>query len=263
MSMISVPLTAGTWYEVVDLDDPTEALVYIDSTDDVIAAFEAGMPTAGTTGFACDKAMNAYRIPFGKSLWLKLVSGAANVIYSQFDGIMIDQSKCAYGRSNTITIDETVTGVQPVIGFDDSEADPITYVGLLHTDPAGIAAVATIDSAVMTLQFAQFNFGRTIRLYGIESDTSITSGLGTFETLAVDPTLTTAFVDVTLDNSGSAQIDLTALIQEIVDDVAGWDTTSPLQFWIGDIGGVPTSGNNETAVLIIAGRSCALYVRTS
>lgn len=264
MPMVTESLTAGTWHELTNLDDESIGQFFLDTSDVVIAAIEAGTPDSLSPGFLCaNGTINNFVIFPGKSLWLLLDSGTADVTYSQFGGIEIDLEKCAYARSDTITIDETVTNVFPIVGFDDSAADPITYVGLLHTFAARIAAAATIDSATMTLIFAKFKAGRTIRIYGIEAADSITSGLSTYETLAVDPTLTTAYVDVTIDSSGQATIDLTAIVQELVDDVTGWDTASPVQLWIGDIGAVPTSGLDESHIITSAGRTGAIFVRSS
>ncbi len=263
MPMVTQSLTAGTWYEFVDLDDSSLIQFYLDSTDVVIAAFESSTPDASSPGFLCTTGMNSFQIPVGKSCWVKLDSGTADVTYSQFGGILIHLQKCALAKSDTVTIDEVVTNVYPQAGFDDTPANQINYVGLLHTVAAGIASTATIDAASMLLQFAQFKSGRTIRVYGIESSTSITSGLTDYDSLAVDPTLTTAYVDVTLDSSGEATVDVAAILQELLDDVAGWSTSSPVQFRISDIDSVPSSGLDESHIILAAGRAAALYVRTS
>lgn len=263
MAMKTQALSVGTWYQFVELDNPEFIQFYLDSSDEVIAAIEAAEPTSSSPGYFCVQGMNTFTIPLGKSLWVKLTSGSADVIYSQFGGVLIDEEKCAWAKTDAIAVDEVETGIPSRAGFDDSATDTLTYVGLLHTAAAGLASAATIDSAVMTLVFSQFKNGRTIRLYGIEDDTSITSALTDYNSLAVDPPLTTAFVDVTLDNSGSATIDLTSVIQELVDDVTGWTTSSPVQLQIVDTGSTPTSGNDETAVLFIQGRASALYVRAS
>ncbi len=166
--------------------------------------------------------------------------------------VLIDFSKCAYARTDTIGIDEVVTGALPIIGFDDSAADPITYIGLLHTTATGAASASVIDAASMTLSFSSFLAGRTIRLYGIEEASSITGSLTDYVSLATGYTLTTSFAEVTFDSSGTAFVDLTTLLQELIDDVVSWSASSPMQLWISDIGGVPTSGVDETAQMFTA-----------
>lgn len=261
--MITESLTVGAWYEFVNLDNVEFVQFYLDSADEVLAAIESAEPDSGSAGYFCTEGMNVFTIPQGKSLWVKLTSGTADVIYSQFDGVLVDISKCAFARTDTIGIDEAIANVFPIVGFDDSVTDQITYVGLLHTEAAGVAGAATIDSASMTLQFGQFKAGRDIRIYGIEEASSITSGLTDYASLASGQTLTTAFVDITLDGSGSAFVDLTSVLQELVDDTPSWGTSSPVQLWIGDESGSPTSGLDETASLTVTGRVSALFVRAS
>lgn len=263
MSMITQSLTVGTWYEFVDLDDATQVLFWLDSSDEVIFAFESGTPSSTSPGAICMPGVNAFPIPLGKTAWVKLTSGTASVTYSQFGGVLIDQQKCAYAVSDTVTVDEIVSNTFPVAGFDDTPTNPLTYVGLLHTAAAGIANTATIDAASITLQFSAFRIGRTLRIYGIEEPASITSGLTNYDSLVVDPPLTTAFEDVTIDSSGFALVDLTAVLQEILDDTVSWTTSSPVQLRIADIGSVPSSGIDETATIFTVGRSSALFVRAS
>lgn len=166
--------------------------------------------------------------------------------------VLIDLAKCAYARTDTIGIDEVVAGVLPIIGFDDSAVDPITYIGLLHTTATGTSSTSTVDAASMTLSLSPFLAGRTIRFFGIEEPASITAALTDYTSLATGYTLTTAFVDLTLNSSGTAFIDLAAILQELIDDVGSWSTSSPLQLWISDIGGVPTSGTDETHTMFLA-----------
>jgi hypothetical protein len=260
--MFTVSLTVGTWYEFVSLDEPQYVVFQFDSPDPAIVAFEPSTPDSASAGFSVGEGINTFAIPFGKKCWIKLISGAADITYSQFGGIEIDIEKCAYAVSDTITVDEVVPNAFPVAGFDDSAANQLTYVGLLHTEAANLADTATIAAATITLQFASFRTGRTLRIYGIEEAASITVGLTDYLSLASGQTLTTAFEDVTLDGSGSSSVDLTAILQELIDNTPSWSTSSPVQLWIGDISSVPSSGLNETATIIISGRASALFVRT-
>ena len=262
MSMLTQSLTAGTWYEFSNLDDSRRVQFYLDSTDEVIAAVESGTPGSTSAGFFCSTGMNTFDIPDGKSCWVKLTSGTADVIYSQFDGISIDAVKCAFARTDAISIDQVLSNVFPIAGYDNSATDTIEHVGLLHTEAANVASAATIAAATITLQFSSFRTGRTLRIYGIEEAASITSGLTDYASLASGQTLTTAFEDVTIDSSGFAVVDLTAILQELVDDTPSWTTSSPVQLWIGDNGSSPSSGLNETATIITSGRGSALFIRT-
>jgi hypothetical protein len=261
--MITQSLTVGTWYEFVELDDPTQVFFWLDSSDEVILAFEAGTPSSTSVGAICLPGINAYPVPLGKTAWVKLTSGSADVTYSQFGGILIDQQNCAYAVSDTVTVDEVATNVFPIVGFDVSPLNPLTYVGLLHTNSAGLSSTATINAAAVTLQLSSFRVGRTLRIYGIEEAASVTSGLTDYLSLASGVPLTTAFEDVTIDSSGFALLDLASVLQEIIDDTPSWGTSSPIQLWIGDITGMPTSGLNETATIFTVGRSSALFVRAS
>lgn len=263
MSMITVSLTVGVWYEFVSLDDPQYVTFQFDSSDLAVVAFEPTEPDASSAGFGVGEGINTFAIPSGKKCWIKLVSGSANVTYSQFGGIEIDIEKCAYAVTDTVTVDEIVSNVFPVVGFDDSPANQLTYIGLLHTKAAGVSNTATIDAASMTLQFSVFRSGRSIRLFGIEEAASVTSSLNDYSDLATGYTLTTAFAEVLLDGSGLGFADLTAVIQELIDDTVGWTTSSPVQLWISDIDGSPTSGLNETATISVNGRGSALFVRAS
>lgn len=260
MAMITATLTAGTWYQFTNLDDPAFVQFYMDSSDEVIAAIEALTPSNSSAGFLCVAGMNSFVIPVGKACWVKLTSGSASVTYSQYDGINIDLALCAYARTDGISIDEVVSNILPIVGFDDRPADQITYIGLLHTESAGFANTATVDAATIALQFGSFRAGRTIRIYGIEAAASITSGLTDYASLASGVTLTTAFEDVVIDGTGSATVDLTTILQELIDDTPSWATTSPIQLWIADIGS-SASGLNETTTILATGRVSAVYVR--
>ena len=262
MSMVTQSLTVGTWYQFTSLDDPSVVQFYLNSSDVVIAALEASTPDSSSPGFLCVGGMNQFLIPLGKSCWVKLASGTADVIYSQFDGILIDAVKCAFARTDAISIDEVLSNVFPIAGYDDSATDTIEHVGLLHTEAANVASAATIAAATITLQFSSFRTGRMLRIYGIEEAASITLGLTDYASLASGQTLTTAFEDVTIDSSGFATVDLTAILQELVDDTPSWTTSSPVQLWIGDNGSSPSSGLNETATIITSGRGSALFIRT-
>jgi len=263
MSMITESLPAGTWHQLTNLDTPTSVMLYLDSSDVVIAAFEPTSPASTSDGILlAENAINQLSIPEGKSCWLKLASGAADVTYSQFDGIEIDLEKCAYAVTDGISVDDVVANTFPRVGFDDSAADQLTHIGLLHTKVAGLPNTATIVDAAITLQIGLSRVGRTLRIYGIEEASSITSGLTDYASLASGQTLTTAFEEVTLDATGYAVVDLTAILQELLDDTASWSTSSPVQLWIGDNGSSPTSGLDESATLITSGRTSALFVRT-
>lgn len=134
-----------------------------------------------------------------------------------------------------------MSGVQPIAGFDETGAEPLYYVGLIHTVSGGISESTSIGTALLNLQFSQFYAGREFRIYGIEETTSITSGLGTYASLASEQPLTDAYASFTVDSAGEASVDLTSVVQELV-NLSGWSTSSPFQFWIGDSTGTPATG---------------------
>lgn len=256
-------LTAGAWHEIEDLDDPTFVYLYVDSTDTVILAFDAASPSASSTvGGLLVEGWNGFPIPLGKSAWIKLLSGTGSVIYSKYDGIQLDVTNCAYAVTDTVTIDEVQANTTPVAGFDTTPTNQLTYVGLIHSVPAGIAGSATVSAASMVLTFSRSLVGREFVVHGIEAASSITAGLTDYASLAVDPTLTTASETFVVDYTGRVVIDLTAILQELV-AVSGWTTSSPIQLRIAPSDSMPVTAVDATVILQPDSRNAAIFATAS
>lgn len=262
MAMLEVAPTVDVWYELEDLDDAESVFLYLEGTDPVVCAFEAMEPDAlSETGILLSEGVNAIPIPFGKSAWLKLLSGTGTITYSQYGGITSDQSKCAYAYTDVATIDELETGADVIVGNDDTGVDPLVYVGFIETVAAAIAGAATVDSAVLQLRFGRIVPGQVLRIYGVAESTSQFGTLSNYVSLASDLTLTTEFVDVTVDYTGVQTVDITDLLQELV-GVSGWNATSPIQFWVGVTSAVVTA-ENATVAIFTGYRQCAVFAAVS
>lgn len=262
MAMLEYALTVDVWYELEDLDDPLSVFLYLEGTDPVVCAFGAIEPDATSeTGILLSEGVNAIPIPVGKSAWLKLLSGTGTVTFSQYGGITSDQSKCAYAYSDAVSVDEVETAVDVVVGNDDSVTEQLTYVGFIETVAADIAGAATVDSAVLQLRFGRIVPGQVLRIKGVAESDSQFSTITDYASLASGLTLTTEFVDVTVDYTGVQTIDITDVLQELV-NVSGWDATSPIQFWIACTSSVVT-GQDATVSVFTGYRQCAVFAAVS
>lgn len=262
MAMIEATLTVDVWYELTQLDDLGAVFLYLETTGSVVCAFEAMEPAAvSETGIVLSAGVNALAIPFGKSAWLKLLSGTGTITFSQYGGITADRSNCAYAYTDTISVDELETSADVVVGNDDSASEQLTYVGFIQTVAANIGSGATVDSAVLQLRFGKLVPGQVLRIYGVAESSSQFATLVDYASLASGLTLTTEFVDVTIDHTGAQTVDITDLLQELV-DLAGWSAASPLQLWIGCTSAVITAA--DATVSILTGyRNTAVFAQVS
>jgi hypothetical protein len=260
MAMATLSLAIPeVWYEVPNLDNPDAAFIHIAGGGSVLAAIEPTEPSETSSAYPCAQGVNIFPIAFGKKLYLYRVSGTVTLRYSTYGGTLLDVSKCAYAQSDGVSIDEVVTNVAPVSGFDDTATNLLTTVGLIHTVPAGVSGSATVLAATLALTFSGLSAGKTYRVRGIESATSVTASLTDYDSLATGLTETTEFVDFTIDYSGFAILDVADIVQELLDDVGSWTTSSPVQFLIEPTGS-ETAGEDTTIVLDPYGRRCALFV---
>jgi hypothetical protein len=245
MPMVEITLTVDVWYEVENLDDPTYCFLQLDSTDTVICAFDASEPPAtADVGIVLTEGVNALPIPVNKSAWIKLLSGAGSIIYSQFGGILFNPAKAKHAWTSISDTDVEQTAIVQV-GFDDSGAEEYTYVSFLETVAAGIASAATIASARLLLQLSKQYSGKQFRVYGVAEPDSVFADIIDYASLASGLTLTTEFADVTIGFSGSESLDITDIVQELV-AVSGWDATSPIQLWVGPVDSA-TAGVDATS----------------
>jgi hypothetical protein len=233
MALHTETLTTA-WYELTDLDDEMFVMA-ITVGDDVDVAIDVAEPVAGATSFSISAGITRLDIPDGKSLWMRCPTGTCDLTYSKFGGLIMDRTKCAYAWQNVTTSAEDVVAgnTDVIVGDDNTGDDPINYVGFLQTVAAGISGAATIDSAVLQLRLSLFRPGQVLRVYGVAEPTSQFSTLLTYADLAdeAEISLTTEFVDITIGYTGAVAVDITDLLQELV-DLSGWDATSPIQFQV-------------------------------
>jgi len=249
------------WYELTDLDDQTFVMIQTVG-DDIDVVLDVAEPDVAATSFVFAEGFWRIDIPEGKSVWVRCPSGTCDLTYSQFSGIIMDRTKCAYAYTDTVTVDVVVAGNTDVIaGNDDTLADTLSYVGFLQTVAAGISGAATVDSAVLQLQLSRFIPGQVIRVYGVAEATSQFATLSAYADLASGLTLTTEFVDITVGYSGDESIDITDLLQELV-NVSGWDATSPIQFWVGETSSVVT-GQDHTVSMYTGWKMTAVFAAVS
>lgn len=83
--MVEHMLVEDEWYELTDLDDATFATLEIQGSGVVIAAFGEIEPASTSAGYLLPEGLHQLAIPSGKSLWVRLTSGTADLIYSQAD----------------------------------------------------------------------------------------------------------------------------------------------------------------------------------
>jgi hypothetical protein len=238
MALHTETLTTA-WYELTDLDDELFVMA-ITVGDNVDVAIDVAEPVSGATSFSIAEGITRLDIPQGKSLWMRCPSGTCDLTYSKYSGIIMDRTKCAYAYTDGISVDVVEAGNTDIkMGVDDTPADALTYVGFLQTVAAGIAGGATIDVATLRVQLFNFRPGQVLRIYGVAESTSQFATLTDYADLASGLTLTTEFVDITIGHSGSQSVDITDLLQELV-NVSGWSGTSPIQFWVGETTGAVT-----------------------
>lgn len=231
MPMVTDALTVDVWYEVTDLDDETFVFLQTDSADPCVLAFGVAEPPATSEiGILLSEGINAIHIPAGKAAWLKLLSGTMSVTYSQFDGILMDVANCGFAYSAAVPGDtDWIPDTDVSAGKDyatvrDSD-NPYDFIGWLQTEPCNIADSVTIDSATLSLSLSQFLPGEVIRIHA-----SFDSDVGTFTDYSDLDTapLSTAYSDLTVGWTGLETVDVTSIMQEMVDTM-GWSTSSPLQ----------------------------------
>jgi hypothetical protein len=249
-----------TWYELTDLDDTLFVMAIIEG-DDVDVVIDVAEPASGATAFTISEGITRLDIPDGKSLWMRCPTGTADLTYSQYDGLIMDRTKCAYAWLNVTTSAEAVIAgnTDLIVGDDNSGDDPINHVGFLQTVASGIAGAATIASAVLQLRLFQYRPGQVLRIYGVAETTSQFSTLVTYADLQ-DPAeiaLTTEFVDITIGYNGFQAVDITDLIQELV-DLSGWTTTSPIQFQVTETTGF-TSAEDYTVRIYTGFKLTAVF----
>lgn len=260
MTMHTETLTTA-WYELTDLDDQTFVMIQTVG-DDIDVVLDVAEPDAAATSFVFAEGFWRVDIPEGKSVWVRCPTGTCDLTYSKFSGIIMDRTKCAYAYSDGVSVDVVVAGNTDLIaGNDDTPTDTLSYVGFLQTVAASISGAATVDSAVLQLQLSRFIPGQVIRVYGVAEATSQFASLADYADLASGLTLTTEFVDITVGYTGDEAVDVTDLLQELV-NVSGWDATSPIQLWVGETTSVVT-GQDYTLSIYTGWKMTAVFAKVS
>lgn len=217
------------WYQVDDLDDDEFVMLIVEG-DDIDVAIDVVEPPGGSVTFTLVEGLHRLDIPSGKFLWLKCPTGTADATYSQFGGILMDTSKAAYAFNDNVADEGLITASEVILGFDDTGAETYEFIGFLHTVAANIDGAATIDQATLSLEFFNIYPGSLVTLYGVAESTSQFGTLADWADLESGLDLTTEFVEFTVGYTGRELVDITDLLQELV-DLGGWNTASPIQLW--------------------------------
>ena len=212
--------------------------------DDIEVVADVAEPVSGATAFTIAEGITRLDIPDGKSLWVRCPSGTCDLTYSKFGGIIMDRTKCAYAYLDGVSTTGVVAGNTDVIaGDNDALTDTLYHIGFLQTAAAGIAGAATVDSAVLQLRLSKFIPGQVLRIYGVAEPTSQFTSLVDYTAFDSGLSLTGEYVDITVGYTGAEAVDITDLLQELV-NVMDWDAGSPIQFKVTETTGtVPTVDN--------------------
>lgn len=260
MTMHTETLTSA-WYEVTDLDDESFVMA-VTVGDDCDVVLDIAEPDVAATSFTISEGINRLDIPEGKSLWIRCPSGTCDLTYSKYSGIIFDRAKCAYAYADFVSVDVVEAGNTDVkVGNDDSVTETLSHVGFLQTVAAEIAGASSVDVATLRLQLARFIPGQVIRIYGVAEATSQFAALSAYADLASGLALTAEFVDITIGHTGSESVDITDLLQELV-NVSGWNEASPIQLWVGETTGV-VSGKDFTLSIYTGWKLTAVFATVS
>jgi len=258
MPMHTETLTTA-WYEFTDLDDDTFVMAVLAGDDcEVITAAEE--PDANATAWTISAGINRLDISEGNSLWIRCPSGTCDLTYSQFGGIVFDTTKSKHAWSDGVSVSGAAPSALVVVGFDDTGAEEYKWLGFLETIAAGLASAATIDSARVLLKLELSSAGKVFRIYGITDPDSVSHMITDFATLESGFALSTEYAEFTIGQTGFASVDITDVVQELV-NVAGWDTDSPIQLWIGPADTATADAN--TTISVIVSSPSAVFVTAS
>ena len=231
MPMVEVSLTTDVWHEITDLDNPEFCFLQLDASDTVICAFDENEPPElADVAEILQNGANAIQIPSGRSAWLKLISGTASIVYSQFGGVLFDPAKCKTVASDGTT-SEVTDGGSVVVGYPAETGTYPPTLAFLETEAAGLNSSDTVNSAILNLSLSKTYPGGTFRIHGIESATSQSAAIVDYADLNTDLPRTSAYADFTAAYKGPVIVDVAAIVQELL-SASGWDTESPIQFVI-------------------------------
>ena len=241
MAMHTETLTTS-WYQLTDLDDPLFTMLVIEG-DDAEVTIDAAEPVTGAATFTLPEGIWRIDIPQGKYLWAKS-AGTTDIVFSKFGGLLLNFTDCAYAFSSNGEVETGFVGATDVtVGSDDltvrDETLPYGFYGFLKTVVAGIANSETIASAILQLRFVNAVPGVEFRVRGAFGN------LTSYEDIA-GLTTTTASVVFDAPFESTINLDVTSILQELVDD-SGWDDTFPIRFTI--LATTAADGTNELATI--------------
>jgi|GEM_PF-3150597 len=254
----TVQALTADWWSPDDLADPDRPYFEILGAGEVEYVWTLATPVAATAGAAIPEGLYNLIAPIdGQRIFFRTTSGSADVIYAASVGAPLDVDACGFAWSGDAGADEGWEGpaVQFGVGFDDETvragANPYEQAAYLSTVAAGLAAEDSVDNAWLTIPWVCRQAGRTLRIYGLEYNASQFAEIEDWDELE-GLTRTAAYVDVTTSGEPYLRVEVTSIIIEL-QDVTGWDTTSPIQLYVEDTGSELT-GENTMADLIVNGR---------
>lgn len=234
--------TASDW---LDQDTPSFT---IDGTGDVEYIWSSAVPLANSQGLPL--AAGTYLLNSvmpGQLLWLRVVSGTADIYYLNEIGVQFDLSSCGVAWLGDGGVDTGFIGPQQAVtvGFNDDIAPPATgpyeHAAFLCTNPAGIDPSDAIDNSWLTIPLLAQMPGRILRFYGLEYSSSQYSSITDLASLQA-LTKTVSYAEFETGPESVLRVDVTSILVEL-QFVSGWSTSSPLQFYVEDTGAEETGYN--------------------
>lgn len=240
----------------------------VDGTGSVEFTWAVSEPAAAAAGSPIDAGQYQFARPLaGLTLWLRVVSGAADIFYASKDGPRFLTTIGGHAYSGNAGADESWTQTAlPSIGHDDlttrAQANPYEFRAYITTDDANLSSTEDLQAAMLVLKLVQWVPGRTIRVYGVKYSTDQSGNITDWDTLE-GRTRTTAYQDATTSTGPFLTFDVLAIIEEL-QAVSGWGTTSPIQFYLKDTGSyandidaraVVDLGSSDTrlAIMLVSG----------
>jgi len=236
------------WWTASDWADPETPAFTIEGSGVVEYIWSSAIPLASSQGLPLAAGVYKFSaIMPGQLFWLRVVSGSADIYYLQDFGVQFDLLSCGVAWLGDGGADTGFIGPQQsvTIGFNDDIQAPATgpyeHAAFLCTNPAGIEASDAIDNSWLTVPLLAQRPGRVLRFYGLEYSSSQYSSITDLASLQA-LTKTVSYADFETGPESILRIDVTSIVVEL-QFVSGWSSSSPLQFYVEDIGAEETGLN--------------------
>lgn len=236
------------WWTASSWADPETPAFTIQGSGVVEYLWSSAIPLASSQGLPL--AAGAYKfstIMPGQLLWFRVVTGSADIYYLQDVGVQFDLLSCGVAWLGDGGADTGFIGPQQsvTVGFNDNIQPPTTgpyeHAAFLCTNPANINASDSIDNSWLTVPLLAMRPGRVLRFYGLEYSSSQYSSITDLASLQA-LTKTVSYADFETGPESIIRVDVTSIVVEL-QFVSGWSSSSPLQFYVEDVGAEETGLN--------------------